>query len=143
MDVESLSLSDRRDLRPSDQVLSFVDSIAEIFCPLLQGASILVIPDEAVIDSDELVRQLAAQRITRIVVVPSQLGAIIDARPESGTWLPDLRLCFTSGEALPHSLYERFTRLVPHATLVNLYGSSEVSPPTRDLASTKLLNQSR
>ena len=107
--------------------LSFVDSIAEIFGPLLQGASILVIPDETVIDPDELVRQLAAQRITRIVVVPSQLGAILDACPESGTWLPDLRLCVTSGEALPHSLYERFTRLVPHATLVNLYGSSEVA----------------
>jgi amino acid adenylation domain-containing protein len=107
--------------------LSFVDSIAEIFGPLLQGVSILVVPDETVIDPDELVRQLAAQRVTRIVVVPSQLGAILDGCPRSGTWLPTLRFCFTSGEALPHSLYERFTKLVPQATLVNLYGSSEVA----------------
>jgi amino acid adenylation domain-containing protein len=107
--------------------LSFVDSIAEIFGPLLQGVSIFVIPDETIIDPDELARQLAIHRITRIMVVPSQLAEILDGCPHSGTWLPALRFCFTSGEALPYSLYERFTRLVPHATLVNLYGSSEVA----------------
>jgi amino acid adenylation domain-containing protein len=107
--------------------LSFVDSVAEIFGPLLQGVSVVVIPDETVNDPDELVRQLAAQRITRIVVVPSQLGAILDGCPQSGTWLHTLRFCFTSGEALPHSVYERFTKLVLHARLVNLYGSSEVA----------------
>ena len=107
--------------------LSFVDSVAEIFGPMLQGVSIFVLPDETVMDSDELARQLATQRITRIVVVPSQLGAILDACQHTGTWLPALRLCFTSGEALPYSLYERFTKLVPHAALVNLYGSTEVA----------------
>ena len=107
--------------------LSFVDSIAEVFCPLLQGVSIFVIPDETLIDPEELVRRLSTHGITRIVVVPSQLGAILDVCPYSGTGLPTLRFCFTSGEALPYSLYERFTNLVPHATLVNLYGSSEVA----------------
>jgi amino acid adenylation domain-containing protein len=107
--------------------LSFVDSVAEIFGPLLQGVSIFVMPDETAIDPDELVGQLAAHRITRIVVVPSQLGAILDVCPDSGTRLPALRLCFTSGEALPYSLYARFTKLFPQATLVNLYGSSEVA----------------
>ena len=107
--------------------LSFVDSIAEIFGPLLQGVSIVVMPDETVIDSDKLVSQLATHRITRVVVVPSQLAAMLDGSPSSGTWLPTLRFCFTSGEALPYRLYERFTNLVPHATLVNLYGSSEVA----------------
>ncbi len=61
--------------------LSFVDSIAEIFGPLLQGVSIFVMPDETVIDSEELTRQLATQGITRIVVVPSQLGDILDVMP--------------------------------------------------------------
>lgn len=107
--------------------LSFVDSVAEIFGPLLQGVSIFVLPDESVADSGELTRQLAIQDITRIVVVPSQLGDILDACSHSETRLPALRFCFTSGEALPYSLYESFTKLFPHATLVNLYGSSEVA----------------
>jgi amino acid adenylation domain-containing protein len=107
--------------------LSFVDSVAEIFGPLLQGVPIFVIPDESVIDTDELVRLLATRGITRIVVVPSQLSAMLDVCPPAGTWLPTLRFCFTSGEALPYTLYERFRKLVPHAALVNLYGSSEVA----------------
>jgi amino acid adenylation domain-containing protein len=107
--------------------LSFVDSVAEIFCPLLQGVPILVLPDETVMDSDDLIRQLTTQQITRIVLVPSQLDEILDACLHSGTQLPALRLCFTSGEALRYDLYQRFKKLLPEATLVNLYGSSEVA----------------
>ena len=107
--------------------LSFVDSVAEIFCPLLQGTPIFVVPDEAALDTEELVRQLAIQRITRMVMVPSQLAAILDRYPLSEAKLSMLRLCFSSGEALPYSLYERFRKLIPHAKLVNLYGSSEVA----------------
>ena len=107
--------------------LSFVDSIAEIFGPLLQGVSIFVMPDEASVDTEEFVRQISTRRITRMVVVPSQLSAILDACAGSETRLPTLRLCVASGEALPYSLYARFRKLVPHVTLINLYGSSEVA----------------
>jgi amino acid adenylation domain-containing protein len=107
--------------------LSFVDSICEIFGPLLQGVPILVIPDEIVVDASDFVRQIAAYRVTRITVVPSQLGAILETCADLEIRLPDLRLCFTSGEALPYALYERFVGLLPHAALVNLYGSSEVA----------------
>ncbi|HEY7387936.1 MAG TPA: amino acid adenylation domain-containing protein [Bryobacteraceae bacterium] len=107
--------------------LSFVDSICEIFGPLLQGVPILVIPDETVMDAGEFVRQIAAYRVTRMTVVPSQLAAILEACADLEIRLPDLRLCFTSGEALPYALHERFAGLLPHAVLVNLYGSSEVA----------------
>ena len=107
--------------------LSFVDSVAEIFCPLLQGVPIFVLPDKTVADSEDLTHQFASQGITRIVLVPSQLADILDVPSHSGTWLPGLRFCFTSGEALPYGLYERFKNLAPHATLVNLYGCSEVA----------------
>ena len=41
---------------------------------------------------------------------------------------------------MAHSLYERFTKLIPHATLVNLYGSSEVAADVTcfDTSSTSL-----
>src|SRR5262249_40030982 len=41
--------------------------------------------------------------------------------------LPALRLWVTSGEAIPLDLARRFRAAAPHATLLNLYGSSEVS----------------
>ena len=74
--------------------LSFVDSIAEIFGPLLQGVSIVVLPDETAADPEELTRQLGTQGITRIVVVPSQLGDILDVCPYSGTGLPHSSILF-------------------------------------------------
>jgi amino acid adenylation domain-containing protein len=107
--------------------LSFVDSIAEIFGPLLGGMTIFVIPDDTVVDVEALARQLTNAHVTRIVVVPSLLGALLDASPHGQAVLPSLRLCVTSGEALRYDLYERFSKLVPHARLINLYGSSEVA----------------
>ena len=41
--------------------------------------------------------------------------------------LPNLRFCFTSGEALPYNLCERFTKSGSPRKIVNLYGSSEVA----------------
>ncbi len=69
LDVEDLSIRRRRRLRAA-YGLSFVDSIAEIFGPLLQGFSVFLIPDDTVVDSPELVRELADRHVTRLVVVP-------------------------------------------------------------------------
>ena len=41
--------------------------------------------------------------------------------------LPALRYCTSSGEALPMTVARRFQTLLPEATLLNLYGTSEVS----------------
>jgi amino acid adenylation domain-containing protein len=104
--------------------LSFVDSVAEIFGPLLKGVRLEIIPDDLVKGSQaELVRALERSGATRIVLVPSLLAAILEERPR----LPRLKMWFTSGETLTSELAARFARLVPHGRLINLYGSSEVS----------------
>jgi amino acid adenylation domain-containing protein len=119
--------------------LSFVDSIWEIFGPLLKGVPIVVVSGDTAMNSNELIRQVERQRITRIVVVPSQLADILDASAEADTTLPELQFCFASGDVLSHSLYERFAKLIPHARLINLYGSSEVAADVTcfDTAATK------
>jgi amino acid adenylation domain-containing protein len=107
--------------------LSFVDSVWELFGPLLKGVPSVIIPDEDVKDARRLVHMLASERVTRIVLVPSLLRAMLDAAPELGRSLPRLKLCVSSGEALPVELCERFRQRVPQAVLLNLYGSSEVA----------------
>lgn len=107
--------------------LSFVDSVWELFGPLLRGVSSVIIADEVVKDPPRLVNELARRRVTRIVVVPSLLAALLDAYPGLRQKLPDLRLWISSGEALPVDLARRFAQAMPHATLLNLYGSSEVA----------------
>jgi surfactin family lipopeptide synthetase C len=107
--------------------LSFVDSVWEIFGPLLQGVGTVIIPDEKVKDPDLLIQELAANRVTRIVLVPSLLRVILESHDDLDKQLPDLRIWVTSGEEIPVELAERFRERMPLSMLINLYGSSEVS----------------
>ena len=106
---------------------SFVDSIWEIFGPLLQGVPLVVIPDATVRDPRRFIQTLAERRVTRIVVVPSLLRAMLDAVPDLGGRLPCLSVWISSGETLSPGLATRFQRAVPHGLLLNLYGASEVA----------------
>jgi acyl carrier protein len=65
--------------------------------------------------------------VTRLVLVPTLLGALLDHAPDLGTRLPQLRHWTTSGEYLSTDLAARFKQAVPNAILLNLYGSSEVA----------------
>jgi amino acid adenylation domain-containing protein len=107
--------------------LSFVDSVAEIFGPLLAGVPTSIIDDEIVRDPRRLVESLARSAVTRIVMVPSLLEAILDLPIDLEGPLHKLRFWTSSGETLRGDLAERFFERLPHARLLNLYGSSEVA----------------
>jgi amino acid adenylation domain-containing protein len=107
--------------------LNFVDSTWEIFGPLLQGVPSVIIPDEVVKDPVKLVEVLSRQEVTRITVVPSLLRMILDTGMDLQAKLPKLKYWTTSGEALSTELVDDFQPRLPHAMLLNLYGSSEVA----------------
>ncbi|MFO0762661.1 MAG: amino acid adenylation domain-containing protein [Byssovorax sp.] len=107
--------------------LSFGDSIWEIFGPLLQGVPAVLIPSEILKDTRRFVDALAEHRVSRLVLVPSLLRAMLDTHADLGHRLPELRTWTTSGEALPAELCRRFLAELPGRVLLNLYGSSEVS----------------
>ncbi|HEY4168728.1 MAG TPA: amino acid adenylation domain-containing protein, partial [Reyranella sp.] len=107
--------------------LSFVDSIWEMFGGLLQGVKTVVLGDAKVADPRLLVKTLAAARVTRIVMVPSLLRAIMASGIDLAGALPTLKYWTLSGEALPYDLCVDFRQDLPHARLLNLYGSSEVA----------------
>jgi len=106
--------------------LNFVDSLSEIFVPLLQGVATVIVPDEAAKDPRRLVDVLDSSGVTRLVLVPSLLRDIL-ALDDVGDRLRRLRLCVSSGETLPLELCRRFYERLPNAILLNLYGSTEVS----------------
>jgi amino acid adenylation domain-containing protein len=107
--------------------LSFVDSVWELFGPLLQGIPTTILSDHGAKDPQLLVRTFADKHVTRIVLVPSLLKAIVDAFPNLQSHLPDLKYWSSSGERLPKKVAERFRKSLPNSILLNLYGSSEVS----------------
>ncbi len=107
--------------------LSFVDSIWEIFGPLLQGVPLVIVLDEVVKDPPRFVALLSANRVTRLVLVPSLLRVILETGDDLERQLSDLRYCICSGETLPVELATAFREKLPQAVLINLYGSSEVA----------------
>ena len=107
--------------------LSFGDSIWEIFGPLLQGVPLVLIPDEVVKDPKFLIGALSANKVTRLVLVPSLLRLILESSEDLAQQLDALRYCVCSGETLPVELAKSFREQIPHATLINLYGSTEVA----------------
>jgi amino acid adenylation domain-containing protein len=107
--------------------LSFVDSIWEIFGPLLRGVPNVLLPEELVVDPELLVAALARERVTRIVLVPTLLHVLLEHAPDLGARVPHLKLWTVSGEYLSVDLAKRFRQAFPEARLLNLYGSSEVA----------------
>ncbi|MGF1938041.1 MAG: non-ribosomal peptide synthetase [Nostoc sp. ChiQUE02] len=107
--------------------ISFVDSVWEIFAPLLKGIPTLIISNATVLDPQLFIEALAHYKVTRIILVPSLLRLLLDNYSHLTNKLSQVKLWITSGEALSVKLAKNFRELVPFAKLINLYGSSEVS----------------
>src|SRR6516162_6470368 len=99
--------------------LNFVDAVWEIFGPLLAGVQLRLIPQETVLDVEAFVAALRTAGVTRLVLVPSLLRAMLEVADLD---LPKLKYWVTSGEALPEELAQGFAAKLPGRTLLNLYG---------------------
>ncbi len=106
--------------------LSFVDSVWELLGPLLQGVPLLLTPNGLDKDVSRFVDLMGAQQVTRLVVVPSLLQAMLEAAGANNR-LPSLKICICSGEELSRELALSFASHYRTARLLNLYGSSEVA----------------
>jgi amino acid adenylation domain-containing protein len=110
--------------------ISFGDSIQELFGALLQGVQTILIPHRALQDPSLLVQTLAANRVTRIILVPSLLRMLLDTYNDLEDRLTSLKLWIAGGEALSSDLCRCFMEHMPQSRLINLYGPSEASDDT-------------
>jgi non-ribosomal peptide synthetase component F len=107
--------------------LGFVDSVWEIFGPLLGGVRVVIVPGEVILEPDQFVSLLSLHDVTRIVLVPSLLRTLLDVVPNIATRLQNLKLWSASGEILHVDLARRFRELLPAARLLNIYVYSKVN----------------
>lgn len=107
--------------------LNFVDSVWELFGPLLQGIKTIIIPDKIVKTPQKFIEVLAQEQVTRLVLVPAFLRVLLETYPDLSQKLNALNFWVTSGEALSTDLLQQFRKSLPNSLLLNLYGSSEVS----------------
>lgn len=111
----------------SKTALNFADSIWETLGGLLKGIPSVIADDATARDPFRLLDLLAEEKVTRLIVVPSLLAALIEASRATGTKLPHLRYLTSSGELLPSTLASHVSELGSNITLLNLYGSSEMA----------------
>jgi amino acid adenylation domain-containing protein len=101
---------------------TFVVSLRELLSGLLAGIPQVIISDLVVRDLEAFAAELERRRVTRLNLVPSQLGALLEYAEQ----LRGLRHVVTAGEPLSQSLRERFEQLLPQARLYNDYGCTEL-----------------
>ncbi|MCT7951052.1 amino acid adenylation domain-containing protein [Ancylothrix sp. C2] len=106
--------------------LNFVDSLWEIFMPLMHGLPTVIISNEVLKDPPRLIETLAKYHVTRLMLVPSLLRILLDTETNLQNKLPKLKYWFCGGEALATELANRFKQQMPEAILMNLYGLSEL-----------------
>ncbi|HEU5431502.1 MAG TPA: AMP-binding protein, partial [Thermomicrobiales bacterium] len=98
---------------------SFVDTIWDLFGPLLNGAATVVVPNDVRKDPERLIDLMAERRVTRLLSPPSMLRAMLDTDVDFRERTPALRLVFSTAETLAPDLVERIAERIPQARLVN------------------------
>lgn len=100
-------------------------AVYELFEPLLRGVAVRIVSDESLRDLGGFWSLLAAERVTRLLIVPSMLQASLDL---PGFSAPPIRVLVLMGEHVPARLASRAVAAFPAATQIfSIYGSSEAS----------------
>jgi thioester reductase-like protein len=111
----------------SDRVGAGVFFVWELYRPLCQGATCVIIPDHVLFDPEAVTSFIQDQDITRLLLTPSLLQLILDSLGASVLQhrLHSLRYLWLCGEVVSRDLAVTFAQLLPHVELMNLYSISE------------------
>lgn len=113
------------DLQPGDRVACNVFFVWEILRPLIRGATVFAVPDEASYDPVALVELLSARQITETLMTPTLLATILARNAKLGS-LKSLRTLWLNGEVVTTDLARRAIKALPETTrLLNCYSASE------------------
>ncbi|KAK6380812.1 putative NRPS-like protein biosynthetic cluster [Exophiala oligosperma] len=113
------------DQQPGDRVACNVFFVWEIIRPLLRGATVVAVPDDASYDPVALVDLLSAKHITETLMTPTLLAAVLSRHPEIGKRLPELKTLWLNGEVVTTDLARRALKALPNTRLLNCYSACE------------------
>ena len=117
------------DFQPTDRFLqktpiSFDAAVWEYYAPLLTGACLVIAAPGQHGDIDYLQQTLIEQNISVLQLVPTVLGALLEADRLQNT---QLRYLFSGGEALTPTIQQQLHQQQPNIALYNLYGPTETT----------------
>ncbi|KAL3026908.1 hypothetical protein AAZX31_03G019100 [Glycine max] len=110
--------------------VSFIDHLQEFLSAILT-ACVLVIPpfNELKENIYSIIDFLQAYFVNRLTTVPSLMRTILPGLQTHANMLVEnsLKLLVLSGETFPLTLWEMLSTILPKTSILNLYGSTEVS----------------
>jgi amino acid adenylation domain-containing protein len=107
--------------------LSVVAHFSDLLVPLLSGGPIIFAEDACLTSGHSLLDLVSRNEPTRMVFVPSQLAVLLEAGSDALAALARLDSVILSGEPVTPALVGTFKHLLPHVTLLNAYGASEIA----------------
>lgn len=117
--------------------LTFVDHLCELWCPLLSGKAVVVVPKNVVRNPETFVPLLEEYNIERLLSVPTLIRGILlylnmQESNKTKYMLSRIKRWASSGEALTVQLAREFFEYFPNDRniLTNFYGSSEICDVT-------------
>lgn len=107
---------------------SFDISIFQLFAALLCGGTTVIYSQDTVLRPDEFLKQVTADGITLMEIVPGYLSLVLDELPEQKQGVfTALKYMLAGGETMKKSLAARWFAAFPGIKLVNGYGPTEAS----------------
>lgn len=107
--------------------LAVIAHVSEVLLPLGVGAPVLIVSVEEATDPARLVAATLRHRTQRVVLVPSQLRATLNAGAEVVAQLSRLRSIIVGGETLPDDLLTLALEKLPAVSLWVGYGLTETT----------------
>jgi amino acid adenylation domain-containing protein len=113
------------DLQPGDRVACNVFFVWEIIRPLLRGATVIAVPDDASYDPRMLVDLLSSKKVTETLFTPTLFAAVLARHQALSTRLPNLKTVWLNGEVVTTDLARRGLKALPNARILNCYSACE------------------
>ncbi|XP_051198011.1 putative acyl-activating enzyme 19 isoform X2 [Lolium perenne] len=118
----------------SDDVLlfktsvSFVDHLQEFLSAVLTSTTLIIPPNDWRANPASLANLIKAYRISRVTLVPSLMDIVLPSLEKNlSCGYNSLKIIVFSGENLSLGLWKRVHEILPETTIINLYGTTEVS----------------
>lgn len=114
--------------------MTFVDHVAELWCPLIDSRTLIIVPKDVTKNPELLVPILEEYKIERLLAVPTLLRGILMylttlESNQSRTMLSNLKMWISSGETLTVQLATEFFDYFKsdRNILANFYGCTELN----------------
>ena len=103
--------------------LFYANSIIDIYPPIALGATVYLLPANALAFPRRFGQCLRERHVTELTMTPSSFIAVSEALEEGS--LPELTHGIMSGEMMPWAPLKKWMRVAPNAGFYNFYGSTE------------------